>query len=207
MGNPRLGFVCTKQTVDLQDSLEGYFFEYDRDLAPEERLRFTRDEEAPLFDPAKAPQLDPTLWPEERREKAHRNYAMEYVRNALPMLIELFGADDARQLGSAAAYLIGLQFFAESKAALGIARSGIAGFIDFFAAMAKAQDEDATIGGDTIRQRGWRLMRGIEPLDNAAFAIWNALWEGCLAAHDRTLRWTPQPTADADVFVWKISRR
>ncbi len=34
LGNPRLGFVCTKQTVDLQDSLEGYFYEYDRDLAP-----------------------------------------------------------------------------------------------------------------------------------------------------------------------------
>jgi hypothetical protein len=37
--------------------------------------------------------------------------------------------------------------------------------------------------------------------------MWNALWEGCLAAHDRTLRWSPQATADAEVFEWKISGR
>jgi hypothetical protein len=33
MGNLRLGFVCTKTTVDGQPGLEGYYFEYDHDLA------------------------------------------------------------------------------------------------------------------------------------------------------------------------------
>ena len=46
LGNPRLGFVCTKQTPDGQDELEGYY-EYDRDLRDDERLRFSRSEEAP----------------------------------------------------------------------------------------------------------------------------------------------------------------
>jgi len=35
--NPRLGFVCTRQTVDGDNGLEGFYYEYDRDLAPEER--------------------------------------------------------------------------------------------------------------------------------------------------------------------------
>jgi hypothetical protein len=42
LGNPRLGFVCTKQTVDGQDALEGYFLEHDRALGPAERLRLRR---------------------------------------------------------------------------------------------------------------------------------------------------------------------
>jgi len=42
LGNPRLGFVCTAQTVDGQHGLAGYFLEHARDLAPEERLQFER---------------------------------------------------------------------------------------------------------------------------------------------------------------------
>src|SRR4051795_9736316 len=41
LGNPRLGFVCTGQTVDGQPGLEGYYKEWDHDLAPEERLQFS----------------------------------------------------------------------------------------------------------------------------------------------------------------------
>jgi len=29
LGNPKLGFVCTKQSVDGQDGLEGYYHEHD----------------------------------------------------------------------------------------------------------------------------------------------------------------------------------
>ena len=32
LGNPNLGFVCTKQSVDGQDGLEGYYCEYDHPL-------------------------------------------------------------------------------------------------------------------------------------------------------------------------------
>ncbi|MBN9053489.1 MAG: phosphotransferase, partial [Rhizobiales bacterium] len=49
--NPRLGFVCTAQTVDGQHGLAGYFMEYDHDLAPEERLIFRPGEMPPPFDP------------------------------------------------------------------------------------------------------------------------------------------------------------
>jgi hypothetical protein len=57
LGNPNLGFVCTKQSVDGQDGLEGYYCEYDHALEPDQRLVFARHQEAPMFDPTKAPAL------------------------------------------------------------------------------------------------------------------------------------------------------
>src|SRR3712207_8078819 len=66
LGNPRLGFVCTKQAADGQPGLEGYYLEHDRDLAPEERLRFARHEDAPDFDPGAAPWVAASDWPGER---------------------------------------------------------------------------------------------------------------------------------------------
>ena len=34
LGNPRLGFVCTGQTVDGQPGLEGYYKEWDHERSP-----------------------------------------------------------------------------------------------------------------------------------------------------------------------------
>ena len=48
LGNPKLGFVCTKQSVDGQDGLEGYYCEYDHALELDQRLVFARHLEAPL---------------------------------------------------------------------------------------------------------------------------------------------------------------
>ncbi len=93
----------TKQTVDEQDALEGYFCEYDRALAPEERLRFSPGESAPLFDPAAAPTLPDGEWSPGRLAKARRNYAIEYVLSALPELYALFGATTADALAGRAA--------------------------------------------------------------------------------------------------------
>ena len=214
LGNPRLGFVCTKQTVDGQDGLEGYYLEYDHDLEPDERVRFARDEEAPPFDPAKAPALAAADWPPERLAKAERNYAMEYARSALSALVELFGPAEARHLGGTAATLIGMQYYDECRTLLGQQGSGPAGFAEFFAAMAAGQGDAVTVdnvadGGVGIRQSGWRLLRGMEHPHEAVFPIWNALWEGCLAAHDRFLRWHVDhiDLASPPGFAWRITAR
>ena len=98
LGNPRLGFVCTGETVNGDPGLEGYYFEYDRDLAPDERVRFVLRRARPAFDPAKAPKLDSASWPDERLQKVERSYAMEYVRSMLPSMVELFGAEEAAHL-------------------------------------------------------------------------------------------------------------
>ena len=113
LGNLRLGFVCTKQSVDGQDGLEGYYCEYDHPLELDQRLVFARHLEAPLFDPATAPALPVASWPKPRLEKAYRNYAMEYVRTAAPVMVQLFGPEDAGYLLHLTGKLIGMQYFDE----------------------------------------------------------------------------------------------
>lgn len=209
LGNPRLGFVCTKQTPDGQDGLEGYYIEYDHDIAPDDRLRFSRGEEAPPFDPAKAPKLPAATWPQERLDKAARNYTMEYVRSLIPEAIDLFGPQDAQWLIGGAARLVGMHFFDECRTITGQAGLGADGFAEFFLTMAAAGDESCTMEtyGRSIRivQTGWRLMRGVAPLHRQAFDIWNELWAGGLAAHDRFLAWEARGLGDS--FEFRIDAR
>jgi len=199
LGNPRLGFVCTGQTVEGDAGLEGYYFEYDREIAPDERVRFAAGERMPKFDPASAPKLDSAGWPEERLRKVERSYAMEYVRSLLPTMQELFGPEEATALVGRTARLIGLQFFEET-----FATAGAASFAEYLAAMQRAQGENVEIDGNAIVQRGWRLMDGIALADPAsAFRAWNALWEGALAAYDRDR--TLATTRDGDTTTWRIT--
>ena len=78
-----------------------------------QRLVFARHLEAPLFDPATAPALPVASWPKPRLEKAYRNYAMEYVRTAAPVMVQLFGPEDAGYLLHLTGKLIGMQYFDE----------------------------------------------------------------------------------------------
>ncbi len=191
LGNPRLGFVCTKQTVDGQYGLEGYYHEYDHDLAPEERLRFAPGEEGPDLDPNVVPRAEGLDWPEARLRKVERNYAMEYVRTMLPVMVEVFGPEDAAHLGRRTGRLIGMQYYDETAGLLAIRDSSLDAFAGLMAKMAEAQGDQITWEpqGDAlvIRQIGWRLMQGLEPLPMAIFDAWNGLWEGLLAVHNRHL--------------------
>lgn len=190
--NPRLGFVCTSQTVDGQHGLSGYFQEFPADLSPGERLRFRPGEQPPPFDAAAAPQLPSQEWPQERLDKAKRNYAMEYIRTGLPRMAELFGPVDAAFLGRINGRLIGAQYYREIAQLLDIAPGGSANFAEFMSAMAVGEGDyaevETTTSGTIITRRGWRLSRGwgIQPPE--LFEAWNGLWEGALLAHDRSLR-------------------
>ncbi len=211
LGNPRLGFVCTMQTTDGQPGLEGYFHEYDHDLAPDERLRFAPEEVSPVFDPTRMPTLDEREWPEPRVRKALRNYAMQYVRNLLPEMVRLFGPMDGAALGRSAARLIGMQYYRDTTEMLGISASGPSGFAAFMSALGAAQGDamsvDEVDGTVVVRQRTWRLMRGIAPLDESVFDAWNGLWEGALAVHDRFLRLDVTRRLDRgdDCFEWRLT--
>lgn len=204
LGNPRLGFVCTGQTVDGDPGLEGYYLEHDHDLGPEERVRFVSGERMPDADPAEAPRLDERAWPAARLETVVARYAMDYIRTALPVLVEQVGPADTRRLLGHAARLIGMQYLDETARVLGIAVSGgPAGFAAYLAALARAQGEDVEVtgepGGARVRQKGWRL--DSPRLDAAAFEGWGELWHGALAAYDRRLRLTVSREAGAVDFA------
>ena len=213
LGNPRLGFVCTGQTVDGDPGLEGYYLEHDRDLAPGERVRFARGERAPAADPARRPRLDAGSWTPARLARVWRSYAVEYVRTMLPVMLELAGPEETRALLGRAARLIGMQCYDETAWRVGVAGGGAAGFARYLAAMARAQGEVAEMdeaGGEAVvRQDGWRLVRGLGPLDPAGFEAWNALWEGALSVHDRSLALTAIRRADRGEggIEWRVAPR
>ncbi|GAB2482421.1 hypothetical protein GCM10027082_36480 [Comamonas humi] len=215
LGSRRLGFVCTKQTMDGQPGLEGYYCEYEHDIEPEQRLVFARGVEMPPADPALAPTLPTADWPLERRQKARRNYAMEYMRTGLQELVGLCGPVDAQYLGGVTARLIGMQFHAATAQALGLADRGDAGqFADFMVALAQAQGDAAERvadidGAPGVRQTSWKLMEGIADLHPAAFLAWNELLVGALAAHNRFLDLVVTRRFDQGdgCFEWRIRPR
>jgi hypothetical protein len=211
LGNARLGFVCTGQTVDAQPGLEGYYVEGDRDLAPDERLRFAPEEHAPPFDPSRAPTLPAATWPAARLARARRNYAMDYIATIVPEAVRLFGPLEGGQLAGGAARLTGMQYYAETAALLGtgIDRDPRA-FAEYLVRMGRGQDDDTTAaadaGGITIRQTTWRLMDEAGPLAPAVFDAWTELWRGAALAHDP--RATLEVTAGRDrgdgCYEWRL---
>ena len=209
LGNPRLGFVCTKQSVDGQDGLEGYYCEYDHPLEIDQRLVFARHLEAPLFDPATAPALPVASWPKPRLEKAYRNYAMEYVRTAAPVMVQLFGPDDAGYLLRLTGKLIGMQYFDEIARGFLANRGDARAFAAFLRALFEAQDDVAEIaqfgGGFDIRQQTWNLMAGVGDAHPACANVLQGLFEGLAAGCGRRIAVTMRAAAGGrPPFVWSI---
>ncbi len=227
LGNLKLGFVCTKQTVDGQDGLEGYYYEYDHDLVVDERVVFAREQEAPPFDLSKAPALPVDAWPRPRLEKAFRNYAVEYVRTAAPVLIQQFGPDDGGHLLRLTSKLIGMQYFHETARDLlpergsswatnsftgaGTTRITASDFAAVLAALLSAQDDVAetstTARGIEIAQRSWRLMDGVT-YHPACLQMLDGLVEGLAAAAGRGIvarrLVDDAPTGE---LVWRVMDR
>jgi hypothetical protein len=209
LGNPRLGFVCTKQSVDGQDGLEGYYCEYDDAIEFDQRLVFARHLEAPLFDSANAPALPVAIWPKPRLEKAYRNYAMEYVRTAAPVMVQLFGPEDAAYLLHMTGKLIGMQFFDEIARGFSAPRGSSGAFAAFLHALLEAQGDlaDTTQSGSVteIRQQTWKLMSDVVDYHPACASVLQGLFEGLAAGCGRRIAVTMRAAAGgAPPFAWSI---
>jgi len=200
LGRPGLGFVCTGMTVDGMPGLEGYYIERDRPLAESERVRFAYGEERmPRIDWSAQPRLETASWPEERRLRTFRSYAVEYLRTMLPTLQELLGARDSQNELGRVARLVGLQFHEETARELDlptdVERGDLQSARDFgrwLSAVLRASGEDVEAternGGVGVVMHGWRVARELALADPlAAFDAWNELWLGAAAAHDRFL--------------------
>ena len=187
LGNPRLGFVCTKATADGQPGLEGYYQEYDHDLNPDERLQFKPEEICPRIDPATMPQLDATDWPDERKAKAASNYSMEYIRNALPILIDLLGPAEAKSIGCIAGRQIGMHCYDQIRDLLDVSATDETSFILLLADFLAASGDSISIRGNgkELTRSHWRLFS--EP-DATLLTVWQSPFEGLLAVHDRFMK-------------------
>jgi hypothetical protein len=218
LGNPGLGFVCTGMTADGMPGLEGYYFDYGRPIAETERVRFAYGEEQmPAIDWPRQPVLEAATWPEERRQRTFRAYAVEYLRTMLPTLQELLGPIGAETELGRVARLVGLQFHEETARELDlptdVERGDLSSARDFarwLSAVLEAEGEDIETveseGAVTLRQSGWRAVQGIKLVDPLkAFDAWNQLWLGAAAAHDRFLN--VQTTRVLDDRGWSIAWR
>ena len=205
LGNPRLGFVCTGQTVNGDAGLEGYYFEYDRPIAESERVRFAQGERMPHVDAEALPRLEAASWPPERLHKTHRSYAMEYVRTFFPVLAEQLGSMLAMAEIARTARLVGLHYFEETCEQMGARDFGT-----YLAQILAAQGEQIEIeaNGSTLHQQGWHLMRGVyfahPQARDAALAAWGELWRGALAAYDRRLNLSIATAGDR--ITWTLCR-
>ncbi len=218
LGRPGLGFVCTGMTVDGMPGLEGFYVEHDRPLLEDERVRFAYGEaRMPRIAWAAQPKLDLDGWPEERRLKVFRAYAIEYLRTMLPTLHELLGPGDAQAELGRAARLVGLQFHEETARDMDlptdVERGDLASARDFgrwLANVLTAQGEaiatEERDGAVFVRASDWRAVKGLalaDPLQ--AFDACNELWSGAAAAHDRFL--SVQTTRSFDDKGWRIAWR
>ncbi|MBI5264503.1 MAG: hypothetical protein HY852_22125 [Bradyrhizobium sp.] len=209
LNNLKLGFVCTKLSVDGQDGLEGYYCEYDHPLEVDQRLVFARHLEAPRFEPQAAPALPVDTWPRPRLEKAYRNYAMEYVRTAAPVMVQLFGPEDAAYLLHLTGKLIGMQYFDEVAQAFSLGRGGAKEFSVFLRELLSAQDDVAEAresgGACEIRQLSWRLMAGVGDDHPACSAVLTGMVEGLAAGCGRHIGIGMRPGAGGKpLFVWTV---
>ncbi len=191
LDNPRLGFVCVSEDMTGEFGMCGYFLEYDHDLAPEERLRFARDERPPAWDPARQPRPPAGHWNEERLQKAARNYAMEYIRNGILTLAQVIGEPATRELAGLAARLIGMQYWRETAALVGARDGGADCAADYLLRMFAGMGDDCTLAeGATARtavleQRGLRILRDIDGTERQLlWDCWQQLWIGALRAHE-----------------------
>jgi hypothetical protein len=214
LGKPNLGFVCTGMTVDGMPGLEGYYFEHDRPLAEDERVRFAYGkEEMPRVDWPAQPRLETASWPEERRLKIFRAYAVEYLRTMLPTLQEQLGAGDAHKELGRVARLVGLQFHEETAREMDlptdVERGDLQSARDFarwLSSVLAAQGEAVEIRGQDVVMNGWRAVRELKLADPLkAFDAWNELWLGAAAAHDRFLE--VQTTRSLGERGWSIAWR
>ena len=210
LGNLKLGFVCTKQSVDGQDGLEGYYYEYDHPLETDQRLVFARHLEAPPFDPATAPSLSVGDWPKPRLEKAYRNYAMEYVRTAAPVMVQLFGPEDAGYLLRLTGKLIGMQYFDDVAQALagqhGGARECSALLMSLLTAQDDAAEIDETSGRIEISQQSWKLMDDVSDYHPACANILYGLFEGLAAGCGRHIAINLATSSGGrPPFLWSIA--
>lgn len=209
LGDLRLGFVCTKQSVDGQDGLEGYYHQYDGPLELDQRLVFARHLEAPLFDPAKAPALPVESWPRPRLEKAYRNYAMEYVKTAAPVMVQVFGPEDAGYLLHLTGKLIGMQYFDEIARAFQIGGDGAKRFASFLRVLLESQDDEVEVGESSgsyeVRQKTWKLMADVGDCSPACNRLLEGLFEGLAAGCGRRIPVHAKPADGGKApFVWSV---
>jgi hypothetical protein len=164
MGNNRLQYVRTKTIMEGDPYDEGYWIEHDRPLAAEETLLFKTEIRTPEFDPAKAPKLDPELWPEARKYKARPKFAGGYVSRMTTVLLSKFGLDATAYIVGQTMRCLAIQYVHELKDDQGIEGVDVHSVAAIFSGILGACRQDFSV--EKVSPTKTRIvLRGYKPFD------------------------------------------
>lgn len=167
MGCPRLGWVSTKFIMEGEPYDEGYFIEYDHDLAPGEEMRYEVTPHTPEFDPTSAPKLDRESWPDARMFKAQRNWSREYVRTTVDCLLQMFGEQVTHFIVQQTMRCLAIQYTHELKRDMGIAGKDSRSVTEMFARTLRACDQEFEVDhASDLKHR--IVLRSFKPFDKDA---------------------------------------
>ncbi|MGC7404270.1 hypothetical protein ACPWR0_21585 [Pandoraea pneumonica] len=165
MGNPRLGYVATKFSMDGDPYDEGYFFEYDHDLREDETYRIEVARHTPAFDAARAPKLDTQLWPEPRILKARPKFSAGYVQATVDSLYAMVGELRTHQLVRSAMRMLAIQMGPQLVTQTGVETRDVPGILRFHCTLLSAMGRDVTVEPGEDARRGRLVLRSYKPFD------------------------------------------
>jgi hypothetical protein len=138
MGNDRLQYVKTKTITEGEPYDEGYWIEHDRPVPPDQAFILRAEIRTPEFDPAKAPTLDPQLWPEARILKARTGFSAGYASRSIRVVLDSYGIDLAAYLVGQTMRGLAIQYIHELKADQRIEGSDVHAVTALFAGILSA---------------------------------------------------------------------
>jgi hypothetical protein len=210
MGCPRLGYVGTKFIMEGEPYDEGYFVEYDHDLGPDEIMRYEVVNKTPEFEPAQAPKLDPVAWPEARILKARRNFAGDYVRTTVDVLLRLYGEAVTYYIVQQAIRCVAVQYVHELKYELGIEGNDTEAITQLLADLLDACAQDFEI--EKLSDKHCRIvLKTFKPFDSdvpedlrEAMFGFQRMGVRILNGHLNVARHSDQDRCADNIEVWEI---
>ena len=206
MGKPNLGWVATRFIMDGDPYDEGYFYEYDHELRPEERYRFEHVTSTPEHQPDKAPRLDPDEWPEARLVRARRNFSSRYARTTTDILHRTFGDVAACYIVQQTMRCLAIQYTHEMATRLGIEGTGARDVAALFAGLLECCSQTFT-REDLSADRQRIVLESFKPFDDDASEMLRAAMFHFQAVGARVLNGRLRVTRTPDGpgrEVWEI---
>ena len=133
---------------------------------------------------------------------------MDYIRNGLIELADTMGTDLTTELGGRAAFLIGLQYFDQTRKRVntedGDTQSALVYLAAMFAGMGDEVETDSR--SCSLVQRGLRIVRGIEGAERELLLnVWTNLWQGALHSF-RQIKYADIEIREEEI-IWHIRER
>ena len=134
---------------------------------------------------------------------------MEYVKTAAPVMVQVFGPEDAAYLLRLTGKLIGMQYFDEIARAFQVDRGGAKEFVSFLRVLFESQDDAVEIsesaGSFELHQQTWKLMEDVSDYSPACTKVLEGLFDGLAAGCGRHIGVHLKPARGGKPpLIWQV---